>query len=231
MNVGRKALGIRLRSPSPAAIELCAGEDVDFVYLDCERGSFDLHDVEDACRAAELAGFTVVTRVPQCDPGLIGRFLDAGVQGMIVPHISSAREAEAAVRACRYPPLGERAYASARSNDYLRHTKDFARHFAESNANVTLSVQLEDVDAWKNAAAIAAVGGITYFTIGKHDLTASMGLIRQAEGFPDEVKAAVAEMEAAIRRQGGKLKDDVMTVGHVEQFILTGVRSLRASIQ
>lgn len=226
MESGRKARGLHMRFPAPAIIELCSGEPLDFVYLDCENGSFELREVEASCRAAEAAGITVIARVPRCDPWLIGQFLNLGVQGIIVPHVSTAEEARSAVRACFYPSLGERSYVSARANGHSKTKDDFGAFFARANANVTLSVQLEDVEALRNVDAIAAVRGITYFTIGKQDLAMSMGILRQTDGFDNDVIAVAASMEAAIRKRGGKMKDDVMTLGYVGEFITHGIRSI-----
>lgn len=225
---GRKAVGIRQRTPSPDAVEVCAGE-VDFVYLDCEHGYFELHDIRDICRSAELADVTVVARVPECDPGLISRFLNAGVQGIIVPHVSTADTARAVVEACHYPPEGQRPFATARASWRASGSGELAEYQAQANANMTISVQIEDTEAVANLAEIVAVPGITYFTIGKQDLTASMGFPRQHKGFPPQVQATIERIETAIHAAGAQLKDDVMRVGYVDDFILQGVRALRGA--
>lgn len=226
MHVGRKARGLHMRFPAPAIIELCTRQPLDFVYLDCENGSFELREVEASCRAAEAADLTVLVRVPRCDPWLIGQFLNLGAQGIIVPHVSTAEEARQAVQACYYPPLGGRTYVSARSNGHSKTMPDFSGFFARANANVTLSVQLEDVEAFRNVDAIAAVKGITYFTIGKQDLAMSMGILRKTDGFDEEVLKTAERMESAIRTRGGKMKDDVMALGYVGEFITQGIRSI-----
>lgn len=226
MEAGQRAKGLHMRFPAPAIIELCAGEPLDFVYLDCENGSFELREVETSCRAAEAAGLTVIVRVPRCDAWLIGQFLNLGVQGIIVPHVSTAEEAEDAVRACFYPPHGKRSYVSARANGHSKTMENFGEFFAKANANITLSVQLEDVEALRNVEAIAAVKGITYFTIGKQDLAMSMGILRQTDGFDADVTAVAGRMEATIRKQGGKMKDDIMTLGYVGEFIAQGIHSI-----
>lgn len=227
MEADRKAMGLHMRFAAPPVIELCADQGLDFVYLDIENGSFELREIEDSCRSAEIAGLTTIARVPRCDPWLIGQVLNLGVQGIIVPHVSTASEAEAAVQACFYPPLGERGYiAGARANRYSSSQADFRDYYAAANAQITLTVQLEDAEALRNCAAIAAVPGITYFTVGKQDLALSMGRERQPTGFDPEVLAAAGQIEAAVRAAGGKMKDDVMMIGRLAEFVRHGIRAM-----
>src|SRR5438067_8114931 len=93
----------------------------DAAFIDMEHTSYDLHDVQLAVMAAERVGITPIVRTPGFDPAFVLRLLDMGVQGIQVPHVSSAETALAAVQAVRYPPLGERGMAAgSRAADYGR---------------------------------------------------------------------------------------------------------------
>ena len=84
-----------------------------------EHTSYDLHDVQLAVMAAECVGITSIVRTPGFDPAFILRLLDMGVQGIQVPHVSSAETARRAVQAVRDPPLGERGMAAdSRTAEY-----------------------------------------------------------------------------------------------------------------
>ena len=84
-----------------------------------EHTSYDLHDVQLAMMAAECVGITPIVRTPGFHPAFILRLLDMGVQGIQVPHVSSAETARRAVQAVRYPPLGERGMAAgSRAAEY-----------------------------------------------------------------------------------------------------------------
>ena len=61
-------------------------------------------------QAVLLGGGTPICRVPWNEPGIIGKMLDAGIEGIIVPMVNSAAEAEAVVRAGRYVPMGARSF-------------------------------------------------------------------------------------------------------------------------
>jgi 2-keto-3-deoxy-L-rhamnonate aldolase RhmA len=103
----------------PQIVEIIGHAGFDAAFIDMEHTSFDLRDVQLMVMAAERVGITPIVRTPGFDPAFILRLLDMGVQGIQVPHISDARAAREAVKAVRYPPLGERGMAGAsRASDF-----------------------------------------------------------------------------------------------------------------
>ena len=103
---------------APDLVELFGAIGYDFVMIDCEHGPMDLDQVEHMVRAAEVFGITPITRVPDHGEATILRFLDRGVQGVIVPHVNTAEEAEGVAKAARYYPEGRRGMGSGRAHDY-----------------------------------------------------------------------------------------------------------------
>jgi 2-keto-3-deoxy-L-rhamnonate aldolase RhmA len=83
----------------------------DSLYVDMEHSSFSLETTSQICMAALEIGITPFVRVP--GPGDVQRILDAGALGIIAPHVQSADDARAYVRAAKYPPLGERSNAQS----------------------------------------------------------------------------------------------------------------------
>lgn len=225
---GQPARGFHMNLAVPAQIELLGGLGFGFVFLDAEHGSFDLAGIENCCRAAELCDLTVVLRVPACDANLISQMLNAGVQGIVVPHVDSAAQARLAVAACRYAPDGLRPSGGARCNGFWRGVEDMATAIARANANVTLSVQIESRDGLAALPEMLALGGIDYFTVGKQDLAQSMGFSRLASGWPPEVVAAARDAAALVRAAGSKMKEDVMTLTRVNQLLTTGAKAFLA---
>ena len=82
---GKKAYGVRLTVPSPEIVEMLEPVGLDFVFLDCEHGVFDMPSIENICRAADLVGLTPIARVPDISDGTITQFLDRGIRGIIGP--------------------------------------------------------------------------------------------------------------------------------------------------
>src|SRR5882672_11116782 len=101
---------IRLvRGVEIASIARTAG--FDSVYIDLEHSSISLDTAGQICMACVPLGVTPLIRIPNTDPAYIARVMDSGALGIVAPHIESARDAEAIVRAVKFAPNGDRPYA------------------------------------------------------------------------------------------------------------------------
>lgn len=194
----RPLAGLWTCSGSPLAAEILAGAGMDWMLIDMEHSPLDLQTVLAQLQAIAAYDTTPVVRVPVGDIATIKQVLDLGAQNILVPMISTAEEAEAVIRAVRYPPRGLRGVGSAlarsarwnRVDDYLTNT----------DAYVSVFVQVETAQGVDNAEAIAAVDGVDGVFVGPSDLAASMGLIGQ-QTHPDVV-AAVRRAFDGIRAAG-----------------------------
>src|SRR6266446_4837196 len=115
---GKVVFGAIISRYAPDLVELFGAIGYDFVMIDCEHGPMDLNQVEHMVRAAEVFGITPIARVPDHEPATVLRFLDRGVQGVIVPHVNTAAEAQSVATAARYFPEGNRGVGSGRAHDY-----------------------------------------------------------------------------------------------------------------
>jgi 4-hydroxy-2-oxoheptanedioate aldolase len=171
----------------------------DMIYIDIEHSSFTLDATGQICLAAPSAGITPMVRVPSNTPEYISRVLDGGALGVIAPHIESAQEARAVVKAAKFPPLGERGAGGP-----LPHLQYRSFPAAEANAAVNdatmVIVQFESAGAVDRADKIAAVEGVDMVLIGVNDLLASLGLAGQYEHA--KVREAYAHTIAACRKHG-----------------------------
>jgi 4-hydroxy-2-oxoheptanedioate aldolase len=132
-------------------------------------------------------GVPALVRVGVNDPLLILRALDAGAIGVIVPHVSTADDARAAVHAAHYPPAGGRGLAvSTRAGHHG--TVALTQHLAAAAANTVVVAQVEDRDSVLHSAEIAATPRLNAVWIGPSDLSLSMGLPGQME-HPDVIAA------------------------------------------
>ena len=94
--------------PSPLSVRLLAAAGVDYVVVDLQHGGATEHDLPGLTSAIRLAGATPIGRVRHAHPADIGRALDLGCEGVIVPNVNSAAQAREAAGACWYPPAGYR---------------------------------------------------------------------------------------------------------------------------
>jgi 4-hydroxy-2-oxoheptanedioate aldolase len=192
---GDTVLGVIVGEYAPVALEVIGQLRFDFVMIDCEHGSMSLGEVENLVRASESFDITPLARVPDHAASTILRFLDRGVQGVIVPHVNTATQAEAVVRAARYWPQGERSIGTTRAHDYaIGVSREESTRFL--NEQVMVVPMVEHIDAVAHLDEILKVPGIDVVHFAQNDLSQSMG-------FPDpaEVRrtmlAAIAKARAA----------------------------------
>src|SRR5215470_15364913 len=173
---GGLALGTHVGGiADPQIVEIIGLAGFDAAFIDMEHTSFDLRDIQQMVMAAERVGITPIVRTPGFDPAFILRLLDMGVQGIQVPHISDAKAAREAVKAVRYPPLGERGMAGAsRASDYGK--IPLREHMERSNREITLAVMIEDLPALADIDAIASTEGIDIVAVGPSDMSRALGV-------------------------------------------------------
>ncbi|MDZ5143526.1 HpcH/HpaI aldolase family protein [Microbacterium testaceum] len=194
----RPLAGMWLCTGNPVVAEIAAGSGLDWLLIDMEHSATSIEQVLGQLQVAAAYPVTPVVRVPSNDPVTIKRVLDVGAQNLIVPMVSSAAEARAAVAATRYPPDGIRGVGSALARSARWNRVD--GYLAEGAEHVSLTVQIETTTGVDNAAAIAAVEGVDAVFVGPSDLSASMGLLGQ-QSHPDVV-AAVHRVFAAATDAG-----------------------------
>jgi 4-hydroxy-2-oxoheptanedioate aldolase len=219
----RHIRGLHLTFPAPGVIELMALAEIDYVYLDGEHGAFDVRDLEACCFAAELHGITAIARVPDSEPATITRFLDRGLKGVVVPHVSNVGEAMRVIDAAYYGPRGNRSFGGARPL-FVAGIPDKPAHFVRENEGLCVSIMIETRAALEAAGEIAALDGIDYMSFGMMDLAQSLGHPGDPEAA--EVQAAVADASARIRAAGKPVREDFVTVGWINNLLLAGARHL-----
>jgi 4-hydroxy-2-oxoheptanedioate aldolase len=180
-----------------ARIAATAGFDT--LYVDVEHSSFSLETTGQICMAALEAGIAPFVRVPANTPDYISRVLDGGALGVIAPHIGSAQEARAVVRAAKYPPLGERSNAGTLPHLHFRSFPAAEVNAAMNDATMVI-VQFESAATLDRMDEIIAVEGVDMVLIGLNDLLADWGIPGQYDD--PRVREVYGEVIAACRRRG-----------------------------
>ena len=177
-------------------------------------------------RAAEVFGITPITRIPDHSDSTILRFLDRGVQGIIVPHVNTRDEADAVARAARYFPEGHRGVGGGRAHDYgvgISREESIRR----VNEETLVIPMIEDTEAVENLDAILSVPGVDVLHVASGDLGQSMGNPGQSE-----VRRVMSEVIPKIRA-GGKFVgvggNSPSDAAGVAQFIKLGANFVTIS--
>ena len=181
---GGVAIGAACKIPSSLAAEGVASAGVDYIYIDQQHGVIDNVVLLSMFQAIEGLGVIPVTRVPSNQGAAIGRALDFGAKGVIVPLIESRVDAERAVAACLYPPEGIRSHGSLRDSD--EEPMGVCIALVESRAGVD------------NIGEIVSTTGIDAVMVGPQDLGMSIGL-RPSAGWlsTPSLRTAIGEIGEA----------------------------------
>ena len=198
MREGQLALGTYVTFADPQIVEVIGLAGYDAAFIDMEHTDFDLRLVGEMIRAADLAGVTSIIRVPDNDEKLILRLLDAGAEGIIVPHVDGLEGAQRAVDAVRYAPLGHRGGAAGTRAARFG-TIGWDEHCRQSNAEILLSVMTEDERGVNDIEAIAALEGIDLVSIGPTDFSEYMGIRDPAS---PELRAKLTDLADRIKKIG-----------------------------
>ena len=198
----KRLYGMFLGIPNTSVAELCAGAGFDWLIIDGEHSPFDLQSIMAHLQAMAAYPVSAIVRPVEGQTAIIKQMLDLGAQTLLIPMVDTAEQAEAMVKACKYPPAGIRGLgtAMARAAQWNR----IPDYLHKANDEVCLIVQIETTLALQNVAAISAVDGVDAVFIGPSDLSAAMGYVGQQD-HPAVVKAicqAIASINEAGKQAG-----------------------------
>ena len=190
MRSAEPCFGTWLSLGSPIVAEMAAQCGFDWLLMDLEHGAMTEADLLPMLQATAAWPVAVIVRVPSHEPTRIARALDWGAAGIMAPHVSSAEEARALVRALRYPPVGIRGYSrTVRVHGFGLRPPD--------DTPPLLFAQIECVEGLENSDAIAAVEGVDVLFVGPADLQLSLAT---TPGQPWSYEDALDRVAEAARR-------------------------------
>src|SRR5215475_13391133 len=220
-------MNLRLARTVDIAMVAKAG-GYDALYVDMQHAPYSIETTSTICAAALGIGITPLVRVPSHDGHWMSRVLDGGAQGIIVPDVESRAQAEAVVRHCRFPPVGQRSVMGLGPALGYR-AMPLGEINERLNADTAVIVMLETAQGIDNAAAIAAVPGIDVLLIGSGDLTTDYGIPGQVDH--PRLRAAYERAAAACKKHGrilgvGGIRHNVKLQGELVQlgarFVIAG---------
>jgi len=194
---GQRVVGGWVAIPNAFSTEIYAAQGWDSVTIDMQHGASDINDVVPLLQAICASDATPLARVPWNDPAHIMRVLDAGAYGIICPMINTKAEAQALVRAGRYPPLGERSFGPFRAAQY-----GGADYWQHANEEVLLFAMVETAEGVGNLDEILSVKGLNGVYVGPSDLSLSMGKPPTLGPTDKDVLSAMATIVKKTREHG-----------------------------
>jgi len=185
---GDTLVGPLLTLPSPEIAEIMSSVGFDYLWIETEHAPMNFAQAQMMIQAVG-GRCPCVVRVPENGEVWIKRVLDIGWDGIVIPQIRSAAEAEEAIRCCLYPPAGKRGIGIGRAHGYGMSFQDYV---AVANERLAIILQVEHVDGVRNIGSIVNTPGIDAILIGPYDLSGSLGLLGQVDH--PRVREAIREI-------------------------------------
>ncbi|WP_326640950.1 aldolase/citrate lyase family protein [Nonomuraea fuscirosea] len=217
-------LGTWIKLATVESVDIMASAGFDFVVIDLEHSPLDLSMTARMISAASAYGVDPLVRVPDHQGSTIGRILDAGARGILVPRVDSAADAERVVAATRFPPLGQRgAGGTSRAGRWGLTPR--AEYVRTGNEDVVCIPQLESPAAIDAAADILAVAGVDAVFLGAGDLSLALGVGMNDPMVRSSLDRARTAAAAAGKPCGAACVDAASAhraAAHGHQFLIMG---------
>lgn len=194
-----------------------AASGVDAVVVDMQHGSATLDDVLGLAASIEVRGAEPFVRLPAIDAGLIGRLLDSGVTGIIVPLVESAAQARQLMDAVLYPPLGGRSYGPR--VPAIRWGSTYARR---ANSQLVTLAMIETAAGTAALDEILAIGELSGVFVGPSDLGMSLGHPPPHSQMPEELASAIDHVRSRAEALGKRIGIFCPTTGAAETALAAG---------
>jgi 2-keto-3-deoxy-L-rhamnonate aldolase RhmA len=192
-------------------IELAALAGFDFVVIDVEHGFFSIESVAASVLACDGAGIAAIVRSPSAVSEQLGRYLDAGAAGTLLPRVESLAMARAAIEAVKFAPAGKRGLGGVRANRYA--TVPLADFVRKANDETLVAVQIEREGALKELPALADEAAVDVLFVGPNDLSQALGV--PGDTTSERFRSALARVASEAARAG---KTAGIMVGNREQI-------------
>jgi 4-hydroxy-2-oxoheptanedioate aldolase len=222
LDSGKPAVGVLMTMPSVNMAQVLASAGFDWLFIDMEHGSIGIESAYAIITATNGTSTAPIVRVPWNLHWLVKPVLDAGAMGVVFPMIRSAREAEAAARAVRYPPTGDRGFAPFYAS--LRFGASMMTYADPADREILCIVLIEHKDAVEDIDRIVEVDGVDVCHLAPFDLAMSYGY-REGVDHP-EVQDGIARVEEAVLRSGKHLGGLALDADAANAMIGRGYRQL-----
>jgi 4-hydroxy-2-oxoheptanedioate aldolase len=167
----------------------------DGVTLDLQHGLIDFGDANAMVAAIAGAGKPAIMRVLWNDPGLIGQALDCGASAVIAPMVNSRAQAEALVKAAKYPPMGQRSWGGYAMTQVAKMTP--ADYLKQANSTTLVFAMIETREALDALDEIASVPGLDGLFVGPSDLSIALSNGDKLDRLSADTLAAMDKVAAA----------------------------------
>lgn len=189
------SLGVYIGDTDAAVAEMACLAGFDYMRIDYEHSLGNPDKLATLIRVCNAYDVPSLVRISAWDQ--ITKLLDFGASGIMVPDIETVEQTREAVDRCKYAPVGKRGMATAARALRYGYTP-YKEYLENANDNIALCVQIESVKGVENIEEIVAVEGVDMVTVGRWDLSQSMGISGQTN-HPDIIAAEEHVVDVALK--------------------------------
>ena len=219
------SMNLRVGMGNPS-IEVASKLGFDYVYFDFEHGVLEIETFAKLIREVHLAGLIALCRVPGLDAAIVNRVLDAGVSGIVFPHVKTKQDAMTAVELTKYRtpaiPAGKRGFEPAYGLP-KRDDESWADYFKRVNEETLIGLMIEDKEGVDNIEAILSVEGVDFIYIGKMDMAFSYDVPFTPQAGRDDpvIEKAITKICTECKKRGIPVR---FSTGTVPEDIVKNVK-------
>jgi len=180
LNSNKTVVGTWSSLSSPNVINVLGTTNLDFVVIDMEHGSMSFETVENMVRAAEATDISPIVRVGDGNEQTLLRVLETGTRSIMVPHVSTKKDAECIAKCCKYYPEGNRGLSPYTRLHNFTH-EDIQDSLQNENRETLVGILVEGKEGLSNLEDIVKVKGIDLIYLGLFDICQSVGLPGQLD--------------------------------------------------
>lgn len=186
-----------LALPGSLGAEIMAHQGWDSLTVDLQHGLIDYQVMVSMLQAISTTATTPVVRVPWLEPGILGKCLDAGAEGVICPMINTREEAQRLVAYTTYAPRGARSFGPMRAT-----IRGAVQDTETTNRGITRFAMIETALALENLDDILSVEGLDAIYIGPSDLSIALGCAPAFDELEPKVSQAIDHILERTRAHG-----------------------------
>jgi 4-hydroxy-2-oxoheptanedioate aldolase len=221
---GKPTLGTRIQSHWPSIVEVIGHTGLfDYVEFLSEYAPYDLHDLDNFCRAAELHNLGTMMKI-DAEPRqfLAQRAIGAGFQSVLFADSRSVEDVRACVRAVRADTPGEDGAYGAAMRRFAFMGYGGSPEYVQALHDVVVAIMIEKREAVDHLEEILSVGGIDLVQWGPADYSMSIG--KPGERKDPQVKAAERKVIETCLRMGIPPRVEIATPEEARPYLEMGVR-------
>ena len=224
LKAGEPTLSTHITSVWPAQVEAIGHTGMyDYVEFVAEYGSFDLHDLDNLCRAAELFNMGSMIKTDQSlMPYLSQRGIGSGFSSVLFTDVRNIEEVRECIKAARpdHPDYRGHYGVATRRNSYMGYGG--TPEYVQSIVDTVLAFMIEKKGAVDNLEEILEEDGVDMVQWGGADYSMNIG--HPGETAHPEVMAAKKKTFTMAIKMGVPPRAEISSADHVKEYLDMGVR-------